>query len=54
MVEKLTGLTHRIAIRLYLVAESCTIHNSCSRWPVQKLGYTLISELPMNVCWFVM
>jgi len=25
MVEKLTRLTHRIAIRLYLVAESCIL-----------------------------
>jgi len=37
MGAKLTRLTHRIAIQLHLVAESCTICSSYSRWPVQKL-----------------
>jgi hypothetical protein len=35
MAANLTRLTHKIAIHLHLVAESCTI--SCSRRPVWKL-----------------
>jgi hypothetical protein len=34
---KLTRLTHKIAIQLHLVAESCTICSSRSRRPVRKL-----------------
>jgi len=34
MAAKLTRLTHKIAIQLHLVMESCTICSSCSRWPV--------------------
>jgi hypothetical protein len=37
MAAKLTRLTHKIAIQLHLVAESCTICSSRSRRPVQKL-----------------
>jgi hypothetical protein len=37
MVAKLIILTHKIAIKLHLVAESCTICSSRSRWPVRKL-----------------
>jgi hypothetical protein len=37
MTAKLTRLTHKIAIQLYLVADSCTIWSSRSRWPVWKL-----------------
>jgi len=37
MVAKLTRLIHKIAIQLYLVAESCTICSSSSRRPVRKL-----------------
>jgi len=37
MAAKLTRLTHEIAIRLQLVAESCTICCSRSRRPVRKL-----------------
>jgi hypothetical protein len=37
MAAKLTRLTHKIAIQLHLVAESCTICCSCSRRPVRKL-----------------
>jgi hypothetical protein len=37
MAAKLTRLTYKIAIQLYLVAESCTICSSRSRWPVRKL-----------------
>jgi hypothetical protein len=37
MAAKLTRLTHKIAIRLHLVAESCTICNSHARRPIQKL-----------------
>jgi hypothetical protein len=36
-VAKITSLTHRIAIQLHLVAESCIICSSRSRRPVQKL-----------------
>jgi hypothetical protein len=37
MATELTRLTHRIAIQLHLVAESCTIYSSRSRRPVRKL-----------------
>jgi hypothetical protein len=37
MAAKLTRLTHKIAIQLHLVAESCTIFSSLSKWSVQKL-----------------
>jgi hypothetical protein len=37
MEEKLTRLTHEIAIQLHLVAESFTICGSRSRRPVRKL-----------------
>jgi hypothetical protein len=37
MEAKFTRLTHKIAIQLHLVAESCTICSSRSRWPVWKL-----------------
>jgi hypothetical protein len=37
MAAKLTRLTHKIAIQLNLVAESCTICSSRSRRPVRKL-----------------
>jgi hypothetical protein len=37
MATELTRLTHKIAIQLYLVAESCTISSSRSRRPVRKL-----------------
>jgi hypothetical protein len=37
MAAKLTRLTHKIAIQLHLVAESCTICSSRSRRPVRKL-----------------
>jgi hypothetical protein len=37
MASKLTRLTHKIAIQLHLVAESCTICSSRSRRPVRKL-----------------
>jgi len=36
MAAKLTSLTHKLAMQLHLVAESCTICSSCSRWPVRK------------------
>jgi hypothetical protein len=41
MAAILTRLTHKIAIQLHLVAESCTICNSRSRRPVRKLLDTL-------------
>jgi hypothetical protein len=37
MTAKLTRLTHKIAIQLHLVAESCTICSSSYRRSVQKL-----------------
>jgi hypothetical protein len=40
VAAKLTRLTHEIAIRLHLVAESCTICSSRFRRPVRKLLVT--------------
>jgi hypothetical protein len=37
MAAELTRLTHRIAIQLHLMAESCTIYSSRSRRPARKL-----------------
>jgi len=37
MAAKLSRLTHKIAIQLYLVAASCTICSSHYRWSVRKL-----------------
>jgi hypothetical protein len=37
MATKLTKLTHKIAIKLYLVAESCNICSSRSMRPVREL-----------------
>jgi hypothetical protein len=37
MAAKLNRLTHKIAMQLHLVAESCTICSSSSRRPVRKL-----------------
>jgi hypothetical protein len=37
MAAKRTRLTHKIALQLHLVAESCTICSSGSRRPVRKL-----------------
>jgi hypothetical protein len=37
MAAKLTRLTHKIAVQLYLMAESCSICCSRSRRPVRKL-----------------
>jgi hypothetical protein len=45
MAAKLTILTHKIAIQLHLVAESCTICNSRFRRPVQKLLDTLYTKI---------
>jgi hypothetical protein len=40
MAAKLTRLTHKIAIHLHLVAESCTIYSS--RSSRENFGYTLV------------
>jgi hypothetical protein len=40
MEAKLIRLTHKIAIQVHLVAESCTICSSRSRRPVRKLFNT--------------
>jgi len=37
MAAKLTRLTHKIAVHLHVVAESCTICSSGSRRPVRGL-----------------
>jgi len=37
MAIKLIRLTHKIAIQLYLVTESCSIFSSRSRWLFRKL-----------------
>jgi hypothetical protein len=45
MAVKLARLTHKIAIQLHLVAESCAIssfRSFRSTRPVRKLGYTLV------------
>jgi hypothetical protein len=43
MATKLAGLTHKIAIQLHLVVESCTICSSHSRRPVRELfEHTLV------------
>jgi uncharacterized protein YPO0396 len=41
MAAKLTRMTHKIAIQLHLVADSCSIRSSSSRRPVRKLLDTL-------------
>jgi hypothetical protein len=47
MAAKVTRLTHKIAIQLHLVAQSCTICSSRSRRPVRKLldTHSYISSL---------
>jgi len=37
MATKLIILTHKMATQMHLVAESCTICSSRTRWPVRKL-----------------
>jgi len=37
MAAKPTRLTHKLAIRLHLEAESRTICSTRSRWPLRKL-----------------
>jgi hypothetical protein len=49
MAAKLTRLTHKVAIQLQLVAESCDICSSRSRRPVRKL-----LDIPSYVCGFEM
>jgi hypothetical protein len=48
MAAKLTRLTHKIAIQLRLVAESCNICSSRFRWPVRKLLVTVVQKLILN------
>jgi hypothetical protein len=52
MVAKLTGLTHKIAIQLHLVAESCTICGSRAKRPVRKLLDTPSYEAPHYAVFF--
>jgi hypothetical protein len=53
MAAKLTRLTHKIAIQLHILAESCTICSSRSKRPVRKLfnspSYTINAEQPTSV-----
>jgi hypothetical protein len=45
MVAKLTRLTHKIAIKLHLVAERCTICVSRSKVASpETFGYTLVGS----------
>jgi hypothetical protein len=37
MAAKLTRLTHKIAVQLHVVEESCNISSSRCWWPVRKL-----------------
>jgi len=52
MAAKLTRPTHKTAIQLHPVAESCAICSYCSRWPVRKLldtaSYAYPSELLLS------
>jgi hypothetical protein len=52
---KLTRLTHKIAIQLPLVAESCTICSSRLRWQVRKLldipSYTMLRCVSSGCGW---
>jgi hypothetical protein len=48
MVANLTRLTHKIAIKLHLVAQSCTICSSRSRRPVRKLLDTSAYLCPLS------
>jgi hypothetical protein len=45
MASKLTRLTHKIAIQLHLVAESCTVCSSRNRRPGRKL-----LDTPLYLC----
>jgi len=49
MAAYLTILTHIIAIKLHVVAESCTICGSRSRRPVRKLLDTPSYDLYANI-----
>jgi hypothetical protein len=53
MAANLTRLTHKIAIQLQLVAESCTICSSRSRRPVRKLLDTLSYSYQLFSSYFV-
>jgi hypothetical protein len=52
MAAKLTRLTHKIAIQLYLVAESCTICSCHTRRPVRILLDTSPYIVSHNDDWF--
>jgi hypothetical protein len=51
MAVELTRLTHKIAIQLHLVAESCNICISRSRRPVRKLLDTPSYEVSVSFKW---
>jgi hypothetical protein len=48
MAANLNRLTHKIAIQLHLVAESCTICSSRSGRPVRELLETLSYIMPLE------
>jgi len=50
METKLTRPTHKMAIKLHLVAERYTICNFCSRWSVRKLLDTLSYYMQCRSC----
>jgi hypothetical protein len=56
MAAKLTRMTHKIAIQLQLVAESCAIYSSRSRRPVRQLldtpSYFEICCFPDDWVWW--
>jgi hypothetical protein len=53
MAAKLTRLTHKIAIRLQLVAENCNICSSRSRRPIRKLLDTPLALLQRGQYWLL-
>jgi len=53
MAAKLSRLTLKVAIRLHLVVESCTICSSNSRPPVRKLLVTLSYSYSLHLMMFL-
>jgi hypothetical protein len=49
MAAKLARLTHKIAVHLHLVAESCTICSSRQAASPDTFGYTLVPEMSTAV-----
>jgi len=53
MAIKLTRLTHKVAIQLHLVVESCTICSSCSRQPAWKPLDIFPVSCYVNLCRYI-